>query len=511
MFFRKLKISLGLFIGALIFSAGFGLVLAPAAQAATNLNGRILLQVQDQGQAWYVNPLNSQRYYLGRPDDAFALMRSLGLGISNTDVNAFKVSGAPSRLAGRILLQVQDKGQAYYVDPLDKKLYYLGRPADAFALMRSKGLGITNTDLAKIKIFVSSASGSSSSQTSGSTSAAPVVPASSFSASRFAFKYQNNSYELTQNLSAAWYDAYRTSPKVYSYTSSAEPADLRNSFYGLFLNIKNGDNSLNELTTNIKTIAANNNWTDDQTAEFALAFIQYIPYDHAKLDASDNRNTNPYYPYETLYLNRGVCSDKTFLAVAVLRKLGYGAAILDFPDKNHSAVGIACPTSYSINASGYCYVETTNYFPFGVVPRSVAAGQAQTVENSFTDLFNSANLGTMEIYQKTAGKLYNGVAAVQAKAAELAAASDDLKVKQAELDTLEPALRQQEDTLSTMKTQMDSYYNSGQISQYNSLVVQYNALVGRYNAALEIYRAKVNDYNILVNNYNAGTKAFYQK
>lgn len=507
MFSKKIKIFFGLFIGALIFSVGFGLEPTPIASAATNLNGRILLQVQDKGQAWYVNPLNSQRYYLGRPDDAFALMRSLGLGISNTDVNVFKASGAPSRLAGRILLQVQDKGQAYYVDPLDRKLYYLGRPADAFALMRSKGLGITDADLAKIRIFVAS----SSSTSSGSTTTAPAVLSTSFSTARFTFKYQNNYYELTQNLSAVWYDIYRTAPKAYYYETVAEPADLRNAFYGLFLNIKNGDASLDELTTKIRAVAANNNWTEDQAVEFALAFIQYIPYDNAKLEANDNRNTNPYYPYETLYLNRGVCSDKTFLAVAILRKLGYGAAILDFPDKNHSAVGVACPTAYSINASGYCYVETTNYFPFGVIPRSVAAGQAQTIENSFTDLFNPANLGKMEIYQKTSGKLYNGVAAVQAQAAELAAQSDDLKTKQTELDTLESGLRQQESALSAMKVQMDNYYNNGQISQYNNLVVQYNALVGQYNAALEIYRTKVNDYNTLANSYNAGTKAFYQK
>lgn len=526
---KKLKIFSYLFGGAFILSAIFGigrgdidnhkfdsLNLTPhflkvaSVRAATNLNGRILLQVQDKGQAWYVNPLNSQRYYLGRPDDAFVLMRSLGLGISNTDAANFKAAGAPSRLAGRILLQVQDKGQAYYVDPLDRKLYYLGRPTDAFNLMRSKGLGITNLDLAKIQIYQSSTS-SSSGSTAGSSSVVSSVSSGTTAIARFSFKYQNNAYELTQNLSSAWYDAYKNSPKVYSYSSASEPANLREAFYGLFLTVKSGDTSLDELMANIKAIATINNWTNDQIAEFALAFIQYIPYDSAKLAANDNRNTNPYYPYETLYLDRGVCSDKTFLAVAVLRKLGYGAAILDFPDSNHSAVGIACPSQYSLNASGYCYAETTNYFPIGVVPRSLSAGQAQSADNSFSDLYSATSLGKIEIYQKTTGRLYGGIPALRTKVDELAAKNSDLNSRQIEIDGLEPGLRQQESELSVLKTQMDEYYSSGQISKYNALVPQYNNLANEYNADLNVYRSKVDTYNLLAAEFNAAVKEFYQK
>jgi hypothetical protein len=48
--------------------------------------GRIFLQVEGQGEAWYINPVNHQRYYLSRPSDAFAIMRNLGLGITNADL-----------------------------------------------------------------------------------------------------------------------------------------------------------------------------------------------------------------------------------------------------------------------------------------------------------------------------------------------------------------------------------------------------------------------------------------
>jgi hypothetical protein len=122
-------------------------------QVLTNrLSGRILLQVEENGEAWYVNPLNELKYFLSRPADAFAIMRQLGLGVSEKDYSAFAKSTAPARLAGRILLRVQAHGEAYYVNPLDLKLSYMGRPADAFALMRKFGLGITNANLRQIGV-----------------------------------------------------------------------------------------------------------------------------------------------------------------------------------------------------------------------------------------------------------------------------------------------------------------------------------------------------------------------
>ncbi len=124
---------------------------ASAKEIASKLKGRILLQVENNGEAWYITPKTEERFFLGRPMDAFNVMRELGLGISEKSYNSFN-NVAPARLSGQILLRVEENGEAYYVDPIDLKLYYLGRPADAFELMRNKGLGITNSDLKKIGI-----------------------------------------------------------------------------------------------------------------------------------------------------------------------------------------------------------------------------------------------------------------------------------------------------------------------------------------------------------------------
>lgn len=122
-----------------------------AADLASRLKGKILLQVESNGEAWYVNPEDEKRYYLGRPADAFQVMRELGLGISSKDFGSFN-GYAPKRLSGKILLKVEDSGKAYYVNPDDLELHYLGQPKDAFDIMRNLGIGISNKNLNNIEI-----------------------------------------------------------------------------------------------------------------------------------------------------------------------------------------------------------------------------------------------------------------------------------------------------------------------------------------------------------------------
>ncbi len=179
------------------------------------LIGQILIQVEDLGRAWYVNPNDGRRYYLGSPTNAFSVMSLIGRGIKNdllkklpiglldpklsndkdtdgdgltdrleegvgTDLNKKDTDGdgfsdyqeltagydpldsKPKKsiidqklLAnnlGQIFIQVETNGEAWYVEPKTKKRYYLGRPLEAFNIMRQFGVGITNEDLNKIPV-----------------------------------------------------------------------------------------------------------------------------------------------------------------------------------------------------------------------------------------------------------------------------------------------------------------------------------------------------------------------
>ncbi|MCK5320613.1 trypsin-like peptidase domain-containing protein [Candidatus Parcubacteria bacterium] len=117
---------------------------------SNRMSGNILLQVEKNGEGWYVNPDNEKKYYLGRPADAFSIMRKLGLGATHEFITNNAIF--PDHVLGKILLDVEQNGEAYYIYPKDKKAYYLGRPADAFKIMRELGLGITNSDIRKIDV-----------------------------------------------------------------------------------------------------------------------------------------------------------------------------------------------------------------------------------------------------------------------------------------------------------------------------------------------------------------------
>lgn len=186
----------------------FYIILPNFAHGETALTGKILLQVEEKGQAWYVSPADEKKYSLGNPDDAFNLIKKIGVGISDKDLAKIPIGFSANNYAdsdadglydnlenaigtdkynkdsdadgyddkteltseynplglgkqlidekltkinsGKIFLQVEKNGEAWYLEPIIQKRYFLGRPADAFKIMQTFGLGITNADLEKI-------------------------------------------------------------------------------------------------------------------------------------------------------------------------------------------------------------------------------------------------------------------------------------------------------------------------------------------------------------------------
>lgn len=119
----------------------------------TRLKGHILLQVESHGEAWYLNPGDSKRYYMKDGATAYEMMRSFGLGISNADLAKLKAGNSDlvTRLKGKIVLQVESHGEAYYIHPTKGTSHYLKNGTEAYRVMRELSLGITNKDLESIK------------------------------------------------------------------------------------------------------------------------------------------------------------------------------------------------------------------------------------------------------------------------------------------------------------------------------------------------------------------------
>ena len=134
----------------LLFLAAMPLYGAKAATTASlkqQLMGRIVIAVESNGEAYYLSPKDLQGHFLGHPDDAFKIMKSQGLGISEKDFKRFSANKPPKSLAGMIILRVQSHGEAYYINPLNLEFMYLGSPTTAFRVMKSVSLGISDANL----------------------------------------------------------------------------------------------------------------------------------------------------------------------------------------------------------------------------------------------------------------------------------------------------------------------------------------------------------------------------
>jgi len=170
--------------------------------------GKILLQVEGNGEAWYVDPTSLRRYYLKDGNTAYNALREFGLGITNADLSKIPVgiedrakgvdsdndglddktedalgtnsndndsdndgyndgtevkgnynprgngnmardNNLISRMEGKILLQVEGNGEAWYVH--NGKRYYMANGDFAYQIMRFLSLGITNANLNQIE------------------------------------------------------------------------------------------------------------------------------------------------------------------------------------------------------------------------------------------------------------------------------------------------------------------------------------------------------------------------
>jgi hypothetical protein len=131
-----------------------------------NTAGRILLQVEQHGEAWYMHPELKKRFYMKDGPTAYQMMRLFSLGITDADLSkidsvatseemlttgsACKQNPLANRLRGRILLQAEQHGEAWYVHPDTCKRVYMKDGEAAYVIMRLLSLGITDSNLKRI-------------------------------------------------------------------------------------------------------------------------------------------------------------------------------------------------------------------------------------------------------------------------------------------------------------------------------------------------------------------------
>jgi hypothetical protein len=187
------------------------------------------------------------------------------------------------------------------------------------------------------------------------------------------------------NVSFEGYGNYNEYYKNYNYDKKDD--FIKNKQLASFVYVSPRDSSIKKLVSDIKNVASSNGYDNDQTLELAACFIQNIPYDTNKAEtilSGDNGNSadTEQYPYQTLYSNKGICTDKTYLGSAVLKELGYGTSMMIFNEAQHMSLGVAAPANYGSFNSSYVYMEMTTLAAPGVIPSEI------DLDNGFPSLFD---------------------------------------------------------------------------------------------------------------------------
>ena len=173
-------------------------------------------------------------------------------------------------------------------------------------------------------------------------------------------------FELSKDI----YETFSETKHTYFFNSDNEVIQT-------MLENNTQDYYLKPLINKIKMLSQN---SDDQ-AKIAVSMIQHIPYDY-----ESTRSTDWYFPYETLYLNTGVCSDKSILLAYILNELGYETVLFQFDDENHMAVGVKTSPEYDYRDSGYAFIETTQTAIITDVTEEFTSGRLLTSSPHFLKL-----------------------------------------------------------------------------------------------------------------------------
>lgn len=164
------------------------------------------------------------------------------------------------------------------------------------------------------------------------------------------------------------------------------------------------------------------NRAKDKTEQMriAVSIVQKIPFGNSEKTFTFRNSILNYsrYPYEVLYDIEGVCGEKSELLAFLLREMDYGVVFFYNAFENHEALGIKCPVRYSLDETGYCFIETTGgsiitdneieYFGVGRLyskPEIIFISDGNSLRNSLYEYKDARDLKRIRNVINNKGKL----------------------------------------------------------------------------------------------------------
>ncbi len=334
----------------------------------------------------------------------------------------------------------------------------------------------------------------------------------------FAWSYKGRDYAVAETLYGNIAAYYRDHPVKSFYEDEAEEEYYGNFAANLFAA---EDGTLARLAADIRAAGEREGLTEEQTLELAVAFVQAIPYDEAKYQVvargkdGDAEATWPRFPYEVLYDDMGICTDKTLLAVALADELGYGTALLSFDAEQHMAPAIQCTPEYSSYGSGYCYTEVTST-GFRIGDAQVGGLEAGKALTRAAKPDAASALADVRIYGRKEGKTYGGVvqtretlARIDELGARVEALKADVAARERTCQSLKDAVQANDEAAEQAYSRYRAQPKAALYEKYRQAYQRYSEAYDRYSKEYDAYQSQVAAYNRAADEYNGLINTFY--
>ncbi|MFA5986528.1 MAG: hypothetical protein WC819_04260 [Parcubacteria group bacterium] len=335
----------------------------------------------------------------------------------------------------------------------------------------------------------------------------------------FNWKYKGKNYSLDEKLYDSYYTFYESLPaqNIFNGESLVGELEKKNE---LFVTENTRDKTIGDLAQAIKSLGEKNDLNEDQIVELVASFVQTIPYDDNEYNNRETVVPKEDYPYEVLYKNKGICSDKSYLAYSLLRDLGYGVALFIFPEDQHMAIGVACPREYSNYDSGYCFLETTSMGnKIGSAPSIMEKSRIASSKTELNDFGvdssedQSHPLGEIEILNKINGRVYTGIIETINTQKEIESLLSAVRKMDGELNVLRKDLNDQNEEIGKMVDKLNKLAKSSDNSAYDDykkLYAKYKNAVANFEEDRKVFNAKVDVRNQLNAKHKKIVESFYQ-
>jgi D-alanyl-D-alanine carboxypeptidase len=141
----------------IFFTFLFGHLTASAQSPQKSYLGKILIQTESYGRAWYVYPKDGRRYYLKDANFAFETVSRLAHGIRHDDLVKIPISYGEKgekkmieRFSGYFLIDVDHRGELFYIDPNSRVRISVSNNLMLLTIMQKLGIPVYNVALRKI-------------------------------------------------------------------------------------------------------------------------------------------------------------------------------------------------------------------------------------------------------------------------------------------------------------------------------------------------------------------------